>query len=86
MTQGGKVITVSKYPKDSHGGSRSHNGNLWPEATGRLMSTQEKGGFKKCSFQIVKVTYCHCRNLETTDEQKEDDRPTVHHLLENSPL
>ena len=44
------MITVSKYPKDSHGDSGGHSGDLWPEATGRLVSTQEKEGLLKAFF------------------------------------
>lgn len=52
MTQG-DVITVSKYPKDSHGDSRGHSGDPVAGSLRRLMSIQEKEGLLRKHFFSV---------------------------------
>lgn len=48
------------------------------------MLTQQKKGLLKSVLIWPKVTYNHCRHLDTTDEQKGDHQPTIHHHLETS--
>lgn len=64
------MIAVSKHSKDSHGDSSGHSQDSGLKPQEVNVDSIEERALKKGSDLTMKVTYDHCRNSETTGEQK----------------